>query len=279
MSNETGSHKTGTEADWVSIEAVTPWQGNPRINDSAVDAVAKSITRFGWGAPIIARRSDGVIVAGHTRYKAARSLGMDKVLVRYMDLDPAEAAALAVADNKLNEIAEWDAVKLSQVLSEIQAEGGSVDGLGFTDDELAGLLGEMKSEDAPSEGDGPEGNKGDGDSPYTKKIKLPIYEPKGDKPAVSQLFDTSKTAELLTEIEAANLPHEVAGFLKHAAQRHTAFNFRQIAEYYCHAPADVQSLMERSGLVIIDFHAAIENGFVRLSERLGKLADVEADDA
>lgn len=276
----TDSHKNGPAADWVSIGSLTPWERNPRNNDGAVDAVAKSITRFGFASPIIARRSDGVIIAGHTRFKAAQRLGLDKVLVRYLDLDPAEAAALAIADNKIGEIAEWDAAGLADVLRDLNAEEVDLGGLGFSDDELAGLLGEMAKEaGAGGEGGANEAPKIEGDSPYTRKIKLPLYEPKGEKPAISQLMDTTKTAALLTEIEAAGLPHDVAGFLKHAAQRHTSFNFRHIAEYYCHAPPDVQSLMERSGLVIIDFHAAIENGFVRLSERLGKLADIEADDA
>ena len=67
--------------------------------------------------------------------------------------------------------------------------------------------------------------------------------------------------------------------MRYAAERHTIFNFRQIAEYYCHADAKLQDLMERSGLVIIDFHKAIEYGFVHLTERLGQLVDLEeADD-
>ena len=51
-----------------------------------------------------------------------------------------------------------------------------------------------------------------------------------------------------------------------AAERHVAFNFQRIANYYAHAPADVQALMERSALVVIDYDQAIENGFVRLKE-------------
>lgn len=130
----------GPAADWVSIDAIRPWERNPRRNDEAVAQVAKSITRFGFSSPIIARRADGVIIAGHTRYKAAQSLGMDKVLVRYMDLDPAEAVALALADNKLNEIAEWDPAGLGEILRELNAEDVDTDGLGFTDDELADLI-------------------------------------------------------------------------------------------------------------------------------------------
>jgi hypothetical protein len=66
--------------------------------------------------------------------------------------------------------------------------------------------------------------------------------------------------------------------LRFAAERHTVFNFRQIAEYYCHADATLQDLMERSGMVIIDFEKAIEYGFVHLTERLGEIADLEEAD-
>lgn len=106
---------------------------------------------------------------------------------------------------------------------------------------------------------------------YTNKIVSPIYEPKGPKPKVDSLFNSSKTESLLKEIEKApKVPKEVKEFLTVAAYRHTVFDYREIAEYYSHAPAEVQNLMERSALVIIDFKKAIENGFVVLSEKLGK---------
>lgn len=129
-----------SEADWVGINEITPWDKNPRKNDKAVDAIAKSITRFGWGNPIIVRKADGVIVAGHTRWKAAKKLGMDKVLVRYMDLDPAQAKALALADNKLGELADWDDDALAEILAELKTEGADVLELGWQETELARLF-------------------------------------------------------------------------------------------------------------------------------------------
>lgn len=131
---------TANPAQWVHIDDVSPWEQNPRINDHAVEHVAKSIERFGWGAPIIARRSDGVIIAGHTRLKAAQSLGMDKVLVRYLDLDPAQSAALALADNKLNELADWDDQTLQTVLQDLANDSFDLSGLGWSDDDLDSIL-------------------------------------------------------------------------------------------------------------------------------------------
>lgn len=112
---------------------------------------------------------------------------------------------------------------------------------------------------------------GDGrDALYTKKIQAPIYTPKGEKPALEQLVDRSKTDQLLDEISAAKIPEEIKSFLYYAAARHMVFNYERIAEYYAHAPAPVQDLMEKSALVIIDFQKAIELGFVALSEALAE---------
>ena len=73
--------------------------------------------------------------------KAALKLGLDRVPVRYMDLDPAEAAALALADNKVGEIAAWEHETLREVLQALEAESVDLAGLGFSDDELSALLG------------------------------------------------------------------------------------------------------------------------------------------
>src|SRR5690606_22655938 len=111
---------------------------NPRRNDDAVPQVADSIRRFGFGAPIVARRTGpgrGVIIAGHTRWKAARVLGLDRVPVRFMDLSEADARALMLADNKLAEIAEWDDDMLREVISELGSQEFDLSGLGWPDEE------------------------------------------------------------------------------------------------------------------------------------------------
>jgi ParB/RepB/Spo0J family partition protein len=108
-------------AVWVSIDELRPWDKNPRKNEKAIPKVVESMKRFGFAAPIIARL-DGEIIAGHTRYQAAKQLGLDRVPVRYMDLDPADARLLALADNKLNEIAEWDENALNEILRELNDE-------------------------------------------------------------------------------------------------------------------------------------------------------------
>lgn len=86
---------------------------------------------------------------------------------------------------------------------------------------------------------------------------------------LGDLVDTRKVDELLTEIDLAeDVPEEVKSFLRKAACRHLVFNYRNIAEYYAQAPKQVQDLMERSALVIIDYNDAIANGYAQLKEAL-----------
>ena len=93
---------------------------------------------------------------------------------------------------------------------------------------------------------------------YSSKIEAPIYEPKNKKPHILELCDKTKTHRLLNEINQSNVSFEEKNFLLDAARRHNVFNYEKIADYYAHASKEMQQLMERSGLVIIDFEKAIE---------------------
>lgn len=128
-------------AVFVKVGDLTPWAQNPRKNDSAVSSVAESIRRFGFGAPILASARTGEVIAGHTRLKAALSLGMKEVPVRYMNLTDAQAHALALADNKIGELADWDGAALPAVLEDLVTQEVDLAGLGFTQAELDDLLG------------------------------------------------------------------------------------------------------------------------------------------
>jgi hypothetical protein len=253
-------------AEWVDIALLTPWSANPRKNEAAVPEVMASIRRFGFASPIIARKADGEVIAGHTRLEAARRLGLDRVPVRYMDLDPADAHLLAIADNKLGEIAEWDEQALADILREIDV-GEATEGLGFDEGELRELLGAITDDGESSSDEKTE------ESKYTRKIQAPIYEIHGEKPKPSDLYHTDKTKSLLDAINKCDMSDDVRCFLVAAAHRHTVFDFRHIAEFYAHAEPEIQRLMEQSALVVIDFDDAIANGFVRMSQRLGALVD------
>lgn len=105
---------------------------------------------------------------------------------------------------------------------------------------------------------------------YSTKIEAPIYEPKNIKPHLLELCNKSKTRRLVLEIESSNLPDDEKRFLIDAAQRHIVFNYEKIADYYSHASKEMQELMEKSALVIIDFDKAIELGYVRLCDEIKK---------
>ena len=128
-------------AVWVLRSALHAWADNPRKNDGEpVAKVAASIKRFGFASPIIAR-SNGEVIAGHTRLKAAEVLGLDRVPVRYLDLDPAEAHLLALADNKLNEEAEWHSAAVASLLSDYSLDDAAL--AGWDSDDLEKLANEL----------------------------------------------------------------------------------------------------------------------------------------
>ena len=124
----------------VSLKSLRPYAHNPRKNDHAVDAVAKSIREFGFLQPIVVD-SDFVIVVGDTRYKAAKKLGLVEVPVIVANqLSPEQAAAYRIADNKTGEIAEWDDDRLIRELIALQQAEFSLDVTGFSESELQRLL-------------------------------------------------------------------------------------------------------------------------------------------
>lgn len=99
------------------IEELKENENNPRHNDGAVDAVAASIAEFGFKVPI-AIDTDGVIIAGHTRRKAAEKLGLKTVpCIVADDLTPEQIKAFRLADNKTGELAGWDFAKLEEELA------------------------------------------------------------------------------------------------------------------------------------------------------------------
>lgn len=102
-----------------SIDEIKPYENNPRDNDDAVDAVANSIKEFGWQQPIVVD-NEGVIIAGHTRYKAAEKLGLKTVpVVVASKLTPEQVKAYRLADNKSGELADWDFGQLNTELQGI----------------------------------------------------------------------------------------------------------------------------------------------------------------
>ncbi len=230
-----------------------------------LEAIKGSLAKFGQQTPIVVGPSN-VVVKGNGTLTAARELGWKEIKVVRTSLSGLELTAYGIADNRTSELAEWDGENLSALLRSLEAEEFDLDAIGFDDEDLKKLLAELDS--GGGEGTGGEG--GEGEGLYNMKIQAPVYEPTGERPAVSDLYDTAKTVGLIQQIEETgeSVPEGVKNFLRMAAYRHTVFNYQQIAEFYAHADAPLQELMEASALVIIDFQKAIENGFVRMSKEL-----------
>ncbi len=115
---------------------------------------------------------------------------------------------------------------------------------------------------------GDEFEQNQGEQKYSSKIKVPIYEPKNRNPHILELCNKEKANRLIREINSSGLSIDEKTFLIDAAKRHNVFNYELIADYYAHASKEMQGLMERSALVIIDFEKAIEFGFVKLNDNI-----------
>jgi DNA modification methylase len=149
------------------ISSIKPYDKNPRINDAAVDAVAASIREFGFRQPIVVDE-EGVIIVGHTRYKAALKLGLQTVPVHVArGLTPAQAKAYRLADNQTATLSSWNEDLLPIELAELQAMDFDMNLTGFSADELIRLLqsetnqGQTDPDDIPEPPDEPKTKAGD----------------------------------------------------------------------------------------------------------------------
>ena len=149
------------------LSAIKPYDRNPRRNDAAVDAVASSISKYGFRQPIVVDR-DGMIIVGHTRFKAAVKLGMASVPVHVAsELTDEQTRALRIADNRTADIATWDDALLAGELAALESLSIDASDLGFTDDELTRIFapplteGEVDPDDVPAPPDEPVTKRGD----------------------------------------------------------------------------------------------------------------------
>lgn len=234
---------------YLPLDALTPYENNARKHEKAdLQTIENSIKQFGMCDPIGIWSDKNIIVEGHGRLLALKDLGYTEApCIRLDHLTDEQRKAYALAHNKTAEMSEWDLDKLSEELEGIALD---MERFGF----------ELKESDE--------------ENPYTTKVEIPAYQPMEDEaPPIEFLYDDKKTVELQKEIDEAEIPDEVKAFLKLAAYRHTVFDYGQIAEYYCHAPAEIQDLMEKSALVIIDFNKAIEYGYTNLKDELNEMLE------
>tara|TARA_R100000808_G_C2140821_1_gene148625 strand:- start:543 stop:1349 length:807 start_codon:yes stop_codon:yes gene_type:complete len=252
------------QVQYVDIDKLIPYINNARTHSKEqIAQIAASIKEFGFTTPILIDE-DNVIIAGHGRLDGARQLQLTQVpTIQLSELTEAQKKAYILADNRLAQNAGWDEDLLKLELSELEKINFDLELTGFDIKEISSILDDDEAQL---------------DSAYTNKIEIPNYQITGEKPKLEDLYDNKKTKDLVSEIEEADIPSNIKQFLKIAAERHTVFNFREIAEYYAHCNADIQNLFERSALVIIDFKQAVENAYIETSKYLGEFADEDNEE-
>lgn len=194
-----------------------------------------------------------IVIGGNMRFRALRELGYEEVpcICIPKDTSTEDLKAYILIDN--NNFGDWNWSLLEEWPDDLLMKCG----LDIPDD-----WDSLQSEQSQVKPD---------DGPYSRKVVTPIYEPTGEVPTFSEMCNTSKCDQLKDEINNAEIPDDIKKFLCNAACRHMVFNYEKIASYYAQAPANIQDLMEKSALVIIDYDKAIENGFITLTKDLANL--------
>jgi hypothetical protein len=253
------------QIEHVPTERLIPYARNSRTHSEAqVAQIAASIREFGFTNPVLIGEENDII-AGHGRILAARKLGLEEVpCIRLGHLSETQKRAYVIADNKLALNAGWDEELLRVELKGLEEDGFDIGLVGFTAEEIAALL---NAEESNNEG---------GD--YTQKITAPVYEPKGDNPPIAELIDAAKAEDLLSKVESSNCAPEIKAFLKKASSRHLVFDYGKIAEFYCHADKETQSLMEDLALVVVDFKKALQLGYAKFKDEISDAMECQSDE-
>jgi DNA modification methylase len=129
----------------ADIGSIKPYENNPRkLSEKAIEKVAMSLKEYGFRQPIVVDK-DRIIVAGHTRFRASKKLGLKQVPVSIIDnLTPEQINAYRIADNRTAEESEWDNELLKMEIKELEAQDFKLDLLGFNEDQLNNILFEEK---------------------------------------------------------------------------------------------------------------------------------------
>lgn len=241
----------------LNIADIKPYEKNAKIHtEEQIEQIKKSIEEFGMNDPIAVWGDDNLIVEGHGRLEALKQLGYDEVeCIRLDHLSDEERKAYTLAHNKLTMNTDFDLDVLNQELENIK--NINMENFGFMLEELEEITDSLENL-------------------YTTKINIPQYEITGDEPKIDELVDKEKVDSLKEIIDNSNISDEQKEFLKIAATRLYTFNYSNIAEYYAHQNKEMQELMEKLALVIIDIKDAIANGYVELSSKLEEMLNDEA---
>ena len=255
------------EIENVEVESLFFDSENARLHpEKNRKMLRESLNQFGQRKPIVVT-ADNVVVAGNGTLMAATELGWQTIdIVRVpAEWTPDQIRAFAIADNRASDLSMFDMQVLRDQLEELESEDFDMSSLGFDEEsmlELGDIADNAELERLAGRIDGEQ---------YTAKITVPHYEIIGEEPKTAELYDDTRAKELQQAIEIADIPKDVADFLRLATMRHVVFNYRKIAEFYPHASKEIQQLMEESALVIVDADDAIRLGFVKFSQSIDEL--------
>lgn len=224
---------------------------NPRlIKDEKFKKLVQSLHDFPQMMelrPIIIN-GDNMVLGGNMRLAALKELNYkdmpDNWVMKASDLTPEQQKEFIIKDNVGFGEWEWDQLANEWDIDQLEEWGLDIP------------IWENES------------NNNNEDDKYTQKIDTPVYEPKNEKPKITELYNAERYKELISEIDNSSIDNDVKVMLKVAASRHIVFNYENMADYYANSENEVQTLMENSALVIIDFNRAIELGYVKLREEI-----------
>ena len=247
------------EIVYKKINELKPYENNSRTHDeSQVKQICESIKEYGWTNPVLIDEK-GMIIAGHGRVLGAQKLGIKEVpCIVLSGLTEAQKKAYVIADNKMALNAGWNEELLKNELENLKELDFDLELTGFSKKELDKLFDEINES-----------------NPYTSKTEIPQYEIKGEMPEIYELIEEEKVNQLIEDIRKSNVGEKEKEFLIKSAYRHYGFNYSKIAEYYCHQNKEMQELMEKSALVIIDINNAIAEGYAELKEEMEEMIEDE----
>jgi hypothetical protein len=239
-------NRISNEVAFVDPREIAENPQNFRLHPSSQRAAFQgSVESLGWIDVIKVNKNTGRLVDGHLRVKSAIENGQATVPVIFLDLTEAEERQALLSLDPIAAMAETDAQKMEELRQAVSQTA--------THQLVNNFLNALKPAETLN-------------SVYSREIKAPEYVPSEDKPELSDLYDDTKTKELIQAIDASNIRPDEKAFLRMAAQRHTVLNFQRIADYFAHSPDEVKTLFEQSALVLIDFDKAIELGYLKLTE-------------
>lgn len=245
--------------EYVDINTLKEYEKNAKLHpQEQIEQIKKSIQEFNMIDPIGVWK-DNSIIEGNGRYKACMQLGIKEVpIIRLDHLTDEERKAYTLAHNKLTMNSDFDIDILKTELENLKELDFDLELTGFSKKELDKLFDEINES-----------------NPYTAKTEIPQYEIKGEMPEIYELIEEEKVNQLIEDIRKSNVGEKEKEFLIKSAYRHYGFNYSKIAEYYCHQNKEMQELMEKSALVIIDKNNAIAEGYAELKEEMEEMIEDE----